>query len=106
MDAADLRIFEAAARLGSMNRAAIGGNPLQSNRPARLKLPEARAGARLFARQRRAVALPAAGRRLLAFAIQIGQLLEEARQAVAEDGPPHGPLRVGSLESALALRLA
>src|SRR4051812_14456129 len=102
MDAADLRIFEAAARLGSMNRAAIELNTVQSNVTARIKLLEARLGTRLFERHRRGVSLTAAGRRLLPFAIQIGQLLEEARQAVAEDGTPHGPLRLGSLESTLA----
>jgi DNA-binding transcriptional LysR family regulator len=106
MDAADLRIFEATARLGSMNRAATELNTVQSNVTARIKLLEERLGARLLERHRRGVSLTAAGRRLLPFAIQIGQLLAEARQAVADGGLPRGPLLLGSLESTLALRLA
>lgn len=38
MDAADLRIFEAVARLGGMNRAAAELNTVQSNVTARIRV--------------------------------------------------------------------
>jgi LysR family transcriptional regulator, cell division regulator len=38
MDAGDLRIFEAVARLGGMNRAAAELNTVQSNVTARIRL--------------------------------------------------------------------
>src|SRR5256885_15920522 len=99
MDTADLRIFEAAARLGSMNRAAGELNTVQSNVTARIRLLEERLGTRLFERHRRGVSLTLAGQRLLPFAVEIGRLLEEARAAVADDGVPRGALLLGSLES-------
>jgi hypothetical protein len=40
MDAGDLRVFEAVARLGGMNRAAIDLNTVQSNVTARIRLLE------------------------------------------------------------------
>jgi DNA-binding transcriptional LysR family regulator len=68
MDAGDLRIFQAVARLGGMNRA----------------------GTRLFHRNSRGVKLTEAGERLLFYAVRIAQLLKEARLAVADDGKPKG----------------
>ena len=64
MDAGDLRIFEAVARLGGMNRAAAELNTVQSNVTARIRLLEAQLGQTLFRRHSRGVALTAAGRGL------------------------------------------
>ena len=50
MDASDLRIFEAVARLGGINRAAADLNTVQSNVTTRLRLLEEELGARLFDR--------------------------------------------------------
>ncbi len=105
MDAADLRVFEAVARLGGMNRAAVELHTVQSNVTARIRLLEEELGAPLFDRHSRGVTLTAAGRRLLPFAARIGHLLEDARRAVADDGTPKGPLTIGSLESTAGLRL-
>lgn len=99
MDAGDLRIFEAVARLGGMNRAATELNTVQSNVTARIRALEDELGAPLFNRHSRGVALTAAGRRLLPYAARVRQLLEDARRAVADDGAPKGPLTIGSLEA-------
>jgi DNA-binding transcriptional LysR family regulator len=106
MDAAQLRMFEAVARHGGMNRAAAELNTVQSNVTARIRLLEEEFGTPLFRRHSRGVALTAAGQRLLPYAVRVRQLLTEARRAVEDDGTPRGPLTVGSLETTAALRLA
>jgi LysR family transcriptional regulator, cell division regulator len=106
MDAADLRIFEAVARLGGMNRAAGELRTVQSNVTQRIRQLEAELAAPLFQRHARGVALTPAGRRLLPYALRVAQLIAEARRAVADDGAPKGPLAIGSLETTAALRLA
>jgi DNA-binding transcriptional LysR family regulator len=105
MDAADLKTFEAVARLGGMNRAAAELNTVQSNVTARIRTLEEELGSPLFRRHSRGVALTDAGRRLLPFAQRIGRLLGDARRAVADDGRPSGTLNIGSLETTAALRL-
>ncbi len=81
MDAGDLRVFEAVARLGGMNRAASELNTVQSNVTARIRQLEEQLGAALFQRHSRGVVLTPAGRRLLPYAAQVGRLLEDARRA-------------------------
>jgi DNA-binding transcriptional LysR family regulator len=105
MDTGDLKIFEAVARLGGMNRAAAELNTVQSNVTARIKALEADIGCALFERHSRGVSLTAAGRRLLPYADRAGRLLADARRAVRDDGMPRGVLTVGSLETTAALRL-
>jgi DNA-binding transcriptional LysR family regulator len=106
MDAADLRIFEAVARLGGMSRAAAELHTVQSNVTARIRLLEDELRAPLFERSSRGVALTDAGRRLLPYALRVRHLLEDARRAVEDDGTPTGPLTIGSLETTAALRLS
>ncbi|MBM3538928.1 MAG: LysR family transcriptional regulator [Alphaproteobacteria bacterium] len=106
MDAGDLRIFEAVARLGGMNRAAAELHTVQSNVTARIRDLEAELGTKLFERHSRGVALTPAGKRLLPYAAQVRDTLDEARRAVADDGTPSGPLVIGSLETTAALRLS
>jgi DNA-binding transcriptional LysR family regulator len=105
MDAADLRIFESVARNGSMNRAALELHTVQSNVTARIRLLEEELCAPLFHRHHRGVELTAAGGRLLPFSRQMARLLDDARSAVKDDGAPHGPLVLGSLETTAALRM-
>ncbi|MEZ5785942.1 MAG: LysR substrate-binding domain-containing protein [Xanthobacteraceae bacterium] len=105
MDAADLRVFEAVARLGGMSRAATELNTVQSNVTSRIRALEEELGTKLFHRTNRGVALTAAGRRLLPYAGRIRRLLADARRAVDDDGTPRGPLTIGSLESTAANRL-
>jgi DNA-binding transcriptional LysR family regulator len=106
MDAADLRVFEAVARLGGMNRAAGELNTVQSNVTQRIRLLEEELATPLFERHSRGVALTPAGNRLLPYAGRVAQLLAEARRAVKDDGTPSGPLQIGSLETTAALRLS
>ena len=106
MDAADLRVFEAVARLGGMNRAAGELNTVQSNVTQRIRLLEEELATPLFQRHSRGVALTPAGKRLLPYAARVAQLLAEARRAVEDDGTPSGPLQIGSLETTAALRLS
>jgi DNA-binding transcriptional LysR family regulator len=106
MDAADLRVFEAVARLGGMNRAAAKLNTVQSNVTARIRALEEELGVALFRRHSRGVALTNAGLRLLPYALKIGSLLTEARRSVADNDIPNGPLAIGSLETTAAHRLS
>ena len=105
MDASDLRIFEAVARLGGMNRAAAELNTVQSNVTARIRALEEQLEISLFRRTSRGAVLTAAGERLLPYASRVAQLLDEAKRAARDDGTPCGPLVIGSLETTAALRL-
>ena len=106
MDAADLRIFEAVARLGGMNRAAAELHTVQSNVTARIRVLEDELGTPLFERHSRGVTLTAAGQRLLPYAARIRHLLEDARRVVEDDGTPQGALTIGTLETTAAMRLS
>ncbi|HUB10914.1 MAG TPA: LysR family transcriptional regulator [Acetobacteraceae bacterium] len=106
MDAAELRIFEAVARLGGMGRAAEALHTVQSNVTARIRQLEAELGTPLFRRLPRGVEPTAAGRRLLPYARRVAHLLDEARRAARDDGTPQGPLVIGALETSTALRLS
>ena len=106
MDVADLRIFEAVARLGVMGRAAAELNTVQSNVTTRIRSLEESLGCRLFERHASGVSLTDEGRRLLPYAQRIPQMLRDAARAVRDDGVPRGALVIGSLETTAALRLA
>jgi DNA-binding transcriptional LysR family regulator len=106
MDNADLRVFEAVARHGSMNRAALELHTVQSNVTARIKLLEEQIGAPLFRRHARGVSLTPAGERMFPFVGRIAKLFEEAEAAARDDGEPQGSLAFGSLETTAALRLS
>ena len=106
MDAADLRVFEAVARIGSMSKAALELNTVQSNVTARIRALEAELGTALFERSSRGVTLTAAGQRLLPYAGRVGRLLADARRAARDAGEPSGPLVIASLETTAALRLS
>jgi LysR family transcriptional regulator, cell division regulator len=106
MDAADLKVFEAVARLGGMNRAASELNTVQSNVTTRVRQLEDELGTPLFQRHSRGVVLTDAGRRLLPYAQRIAQLLSEAKRATLDEGRPRGALAIGSLETTAALRLS
>jgi DNA-binding transcriptional LysR family regulator len=106
MDAADLKVFEAVARLGGMNRAAVELNTVQSNVTIRVRSLEEELRTTLFHRHSRGVTLTGAGQRLLPYATRVKNLLAEARAAVLDDGTPRGLLNIGSLETTAALRLS
>jgi DNA-binding transcriptional LysR family regulator len=105
MDAGDLKVFEAVARLGGMNRAAVELHTVQSNVTTRVQALEAEIGGKLFERHSRGVSLTPVGRRLLPYAGKVAGLLADALLAARDDGTPSGTLTVGSLETTAALRL-
>lgn len=106
MDADDLRVFEAVARLGNMSRAALELNTVQSNVTSRIRALEFELGTDLFQRHARGVSPTMAARRLLPYAERVRQVLNDARRAARDDGTPAGPLVLGSLETTAAMRLA
>jgi molybdate transport repressor ModE-like protein len=105
MEYGDLRVLEAVARHGSMNRAAVELNMVQSNVTARIRVLEEQVGTQLFDRTRRGVMLTAAGQRLLPYVTRLSALLKEAQEAARDDGTPRGTVRIGALETTAALRL-
>jgi LysR family transcriptional regulator, cell division regulator len=105
MDIDDLRILNAVARNGSMNRAASELHMVQSSITSRIRHLEEELGVSLFVRHSRGVRLSAAGERLLSFSGRIDALFHEAVAAVKEDGAPKGSLRIGSTEPTVSLRL-
>jgi DNA-binding transcriptional LysR family regulator len=105
VDASDLKVFAAVARLGGMSRAAAALNTVQSNVTTRIQTLEADIGCILLQRHSRGVTLTPAGQRLLPYADRVAQLLADARQAARDEGVPRGVLTIGSLETTAALRL-
>lgn len=106
MESADLRVFEAVLRHGNMKRAAEELNTVQSNITARIRTLEQAHGVTLFERHARGVTPTPAAERLRPFALQVTKLLADARVALRDNGAPSGPLRLGSMETTMALRLA
>lgn len=106
MESAELRVFEAVARTGGMNRAAAELHTVQSNVTARIRTLETELGCKLFERHSRGVALTQSGERLLPYARRVAWLLADAARATRDDGQPRGPLTIGSLETTAALRLS
>src|SRR5689334_14215676 len=102
MDASDLKVFEAVARLGGMSRAAAELNTVQSNVTARIRALEEELGTALFERHSRGASLTRAGQRLLPYADRVARLLAEAQSAAKDEGTPRGLLTVGSLETTAA----
>jgi len=105
MDVSDLKLFEAVARLGAMNRAAAALNTVQSNVTARIRALEEELGQALFVRHAKGVDLTEAGSRLLPYARRLPALLDDAVRAVRDDGTPSGQLVIGALETTAALHL-
>lgn len=106
MDVADLKVFEAVARHGSMNRAALELHTVQSNVTARIRALEREIGVALFQRHVRGVSMTPAGQRMLPYAARIAKLVTDAKTAALDDGAPRGALALGTLETTAALRLS
>lgn len=105
MNSTDLAFFSAVAAAGSMGRAALALNTVQSNVTAHIRALEDELGAPLFHRSKKGVALTGIGERLLPYAERIAHLLEEAQVAVADTNEPSGALRIGAMETTAAVRL-
>lgn len=106
MDAWDFQVFAAVAKEGGMTRAAQSLHTVQSNVTKRIRLLEDELGATLFHRHKKGITLTTAGEQLLPYAEKIRQLLREAQGAVTNALSPRGPLRIGAIETTVALRLS
>lgn len=107
MDALDLRaleIFRTVALEGSVSKAAIKLNRVQSNISTRVKQLEQQLDKQLFVRQRRGLSLTPDGEVLLGYAERLMQLTQEASDALHADRLS-GVLRIGAMESTAATRL-
>jgi len=105
MDSADLQFFAAVAKVGSISKAALALDTVQSNVTQRIKRLEGELGVPLFHRHARGVSLTAAGLQLLPYAEQIEQMLAEARKVVLDEATPKGALRLGAMETTAAIRM-
>ncbi|MDQ0171017.1 LysR family transcriptional regulator [Paenibacillus tundrae] len=105
MESGDLRIFQVVAQQGNLTKAAERLGYVQSNVTARIKYLEAEVGTLLFIRHNRGMTLSPAGELLLTYADKIIGLLNEAEKALCATDEPAGPLRIGSTQTAAAVRL-
>jgi DNA-binding transcriptional LysR family regulator len=105
VDVIDLKVVDAVARHGSMNKAAVELNTVQSNVSSRIRSLEDELGVSLFQRSAKGVQITPAGRRILPYAARLSKLLSDASAAARDDGKPSGVLEIGTLETTLALRL-
>lgn len=105
MDVIDLKVVDAVARHGSMNKAAVELNTVQSNVSSRIRSLEDELGVSLFQRSAKGVQITPAGRRILPYAARLSKLLSDASAAARDNGKPSGVLEIGTLETTLALRL-
>lgn len=105
MESGDLRIFQCVAQEGNVTRAAARLGYVQSNVTARIRHLESELGTSLFIRHNRGMTLSPAGELLLTYADKVVGLLEEATKALQATGTPSGPLRIGSTQTAAAVRL-
>lgn len=104
MDLSDLSIFRAVVQEGGITRAAERLHRVQSNITTRVHQLEEELGVDLFIREGKRMHLSPAGKLLLGYADRLIDLAAEARDAV-HDAKPRGVFRLGSIESAAAMRL-
>ncbi|RPK27618.1 LysR family transcriptional regulator [Paenibacillus xylanexedens] len=105
MESGDLRIFQCVAQEGNLTKAASKLGYVQSNVTARIRHLEAEVGTTLFIRHNRGMTLSPAGAMLLTYADKIIGLLNDASKALRATSTPSGPLRIGSTQTAAAVRL-
>lgn len=104
MNTNDLKIFEAVAQTGSFTKAADITATVQSNITARIKSLEDEFGVQLFSRTSRKVALTAAGEKLISYSRQISALIAEAKQDLTQSEQVIGDLKIGCIETTMALK--
>ncbi|WP_422368715.1 LysR substrate-binding domain-containing protein [Pelagibius sp.] len=104
LDLRSLEIFRAVAIEGSVSRAAMKLNRVQSSISTRIKQLEELFEKKLFLRQSRGLTLTPDGELLLTYAQRLLQLSAETSEAMKE-GKPRGVFRIGTMESTAAARL-
>lgn len=104
LDLRALEIFRTVAAEGSISKAAVKLNRVQSNVSTRIKQLEEQVEKTLFLRRNRGLTLTPDGELLLAYAERFLQLSMETAEAL-RDGRPSGVFRIGAMESTAAARL-
>jgi DNA-binding transcriptional LysR family regulator len=105
MDIHDLTVFAAAARHGSVTKAARSLSTVQSNVTTRIRLLETELKVQLFHRSHRGITLTEKGQQLLPYAQQMLSLVENAKAAVSNSRDVRGTLQIGALQSTASARL-
>jgi DNA-binding transcriptional LysR family regulator len=105
MDLTDLHVFRTVVESGGVTAAANKLHRVQSNVTARIQKLEEDIGTLLFTREGKRLRITPAGRTLLDYAQRLLALAEEARDALQENAPPRGLLRIGTMESTAGVRL-
>lgn len=105
MELRQLAAFDAVVRTGSVTRAAVDLNYVQSSVTAQIQALEADLGVRLFDRIGRRLALTEAGRQFVPLAQRMLALMAEARDAVAQSDSPRGTVTISAPESVCTYRL-
>jgi len=105
MDIHDLTVFAAAARHGSVTKAARSLSTVQSNVTTRIRLLETELNVQLFHRNHRGITLTEKGQRLLPYAQQMLSLVEHAKASVSDAREVGGTLQIGALQSTASARL-
>ncbi len=105
MELTTLKVFIAVAEAGGVSPASERLHCVQSNVTARIKKLEEELGVALFMRKSRGMELSAQGRVLLEHAYQIVDMERQAKRAVNASLEDGGSLSLGSMETAMAVRL-
>jgi DNA-binding transcriptional LysR family regulator len=100
-----LATFRVVATTLSFTRAAEALDYAQSSVTAQIQALEEDLGVLLFERLGKRILLTPAGQRLLPYAHQALQLMDEARAAVTQEAQPYGTLTVGAPETLCVYRL-
>ena len=105
MELKTLRTFLAVADVGTVSHAAGLLNSVQSNITSRIKMLEDDVGVVLFLRSRNGMTLTAAGELFLPYAQKVLEAEEDAAAALKNFSDTVKILRIGSMETTLAVRL-
>ncbi|MNH93926.1 HTH-type transcriptional regulator GltR [compost metagenome] len=103
MEFNDLKIFQTVAAHGSVSKAALELNYVQSNVTARIKLLEKELQTPLFNRHKRGMILNTEGKRLLEYSSEILSKMEEMKRIFQDKSNPSGILEIGIVETVIAL---
>jgi len=99
----DLKIFQTVAAYGSISKAALELNYVQSNVTARIKRLEKELQTPLFYRHKRGMILTPEGKRLLEKSREILSGIEEIKRTFQDKSNPSGVLEIGIIETVMAL---
>lgn len=103
MDFNDLKIFQTVAACGSISKAALELNYVQSNVTARIKLLEKELQTPLFYRHKRGMILNPEGKRLLEQSRGILAGIERMKRTFQDKSNPSGVMEIGIVETVMAL---